>query len=155
METQNILYETLSPLDANATTADTPPPPPTSSSSEFEPYIVLRNHISLSNVQCPSPESVAPDYFSLEVNDAGDKETSILRTPPQAAETSTPAAERTLEGNWFRANSRFKSPMLRLHKGFKLLASLIYSNEKNLSNLYKFLSNLYKFFELDFCLISV
>ncbi|KAI3457464.1 hypothetical protein Pfo_014127 [Paulownia fortunei] len=122
MEAPDILYETLSPLDATGTgtETDTPPPPPlTSSSSEFEPYVVFRNQISLSTIQCPSPESVAPDYFSLEVNEPEDRETSILATPlplPEASETSTPAAERTLEGNWFRANSRFKSPMLRLHK---------------------------------------
>ncbi|KAK6134605.1 hypothetical protein DH2020_031664 [Rehmannia glutinosa] len=119
MEAQDILYETLSPLDATA--AATPPPPPStaSSSSELEPYVVFRNEISLSTVQCPSPETVAPDYFSLDVNEAEDRETSNLATPlppREPAETSTPAAERTLEGSWFRANSRFKSPMLRLHK---------------------------------------
>ncbi|KAL6570609.1 hypothetical protein OROGR_000159 [Orobanche gracilis] len=110
METQEILYETLTPLSAGAT----------SSSSELEPYVVLRNQISLSAARCPSPESAAPDYFSLDVNEAEGRETLILATPlprtPEPAETSTPAAERTLEGNWFRANSRFKSTMLRLHK---------------------------------------
>ncbi|KAL6535717.1 hypothetical protein OROHE_012561 [Orobanche hederae] len=110
METQEILYETLTPLNAGAT----------SSSSELEPYVVLRNQISLSAARCPSPESAAPDYFSLDVNEAEGRETLILATPlprtPEPAETSTPAAERTLEGNWFRANSRFKSTMLRLHK---------------------------------------
>ncbi|KAH6778431.1 Nucleotidyltransferase family protein [Perilla frutescens var. hirtella] len=115
MENQEFVYETLSLLGADD---GTPPPPPTSS-SEIEPCVVLRNHISLSAVQCPSPESAAPDYFSLEVNETADKETSISATPiasREAGETSTPASERTLEGNWFRANSRFKSPMLRLHK---------------------------------------
>ncbi|KAK4398384.1 Terminal nucleotidyltransferase 4A [Sesamum angolense] len=117
MEAPDVLYETLSPLHAadNAT----PPPPQTSSSSELETYVVFRNQISLSDVQCPSPESAAPDYFSLDVNEAEEKVTPILATPgppPEAAETSTPAAERTLEGNWFRANCRFKSPMLQLHK---------------------------------------
>ncbi|KAL6529726.1 hypothetical protein OROGR_015349 [Orobanche gracilis] len=110
METQEILYETLTPLSAGAT-------PP---SSELEPYVVLRNQISLSADRCPSPESAAPDYFSLDVNEAEGRETLIQATPlprtPKPAETSTPAAERTLEGNWFRANSRFKSTMLRLHK---------------------------------------
>ncbi|KAL0362690.1 UNVERIFIED_CONTAM: Terminal nucleotidyltransferase 4A [Sesamum calycinum] len=117
MEAPDVLYETLSPL--HATDNATPPPPQTSSSSELEPYVVFRNQISLSDVQCPSPESAAPDYFSLDVNEAEEKVTSILATPgppPEAAETSTPAAERTLEGNWFRANCRFKSPMLQLHK---------------------------------------
>ncbi|KAG8386317.1 hypothetical protein BUALT_Bualt03G0136400 [Buddleja alternifolia] len=119
MEAQDILYETLSPLDG--ATAGTPPPPPETSSSELEPYVVFRNQISLFSAQCPSPESAAPDYFSLEVNEEEEevRETSILTTPPPpppaATEASTPA-ERTLEGNWFRANSRFKSPMLQLHK---------------------------------------
>ncbi|PIN04825.1 Polynucleotide adenylyltransferase [Handroanthus impetiginosus] len=118
MEAQDIIYETLSLLDATGTAPGTPPPPP-SLSSEFEPYVVFRNEISLSTAQCPSPETAAPDYFSLEVNEEEEKETSVLGAPikqPETLETSTPAAERTLEGNWFRANSRFKSPMLRLHK---------------------------------------
>ncbi|EYU44940.1 hypothetical protein ABFS82_13G074500 [Erythranthe guttata] len=113
MEPQDILYETLTPLDGAA--PDTPPPPPASSSSEFEPYVVLRNKVSLSAPQCPSPESAAPDYFSLDVNEeAEDRDTSVPATPLRTP--STPAAEKSLEGNWFRANSRFKSPMLRLHK---------------------------------------
>ncbi|KAL0399386.1 UNVERIFIED_CONTAM: hypothetical protein Sradi_2281900 [Sesamum radiatum] len=125
MGAPDVLYETLSPLHVadNAT----PPPPQTSSSSELEPYVVFRNQISL-DVQCPSPESAAPDYFSLDVNEAEEKVTSILGTPgppPEAAETSTPAAERTLEGNWFRANCRFKSPMLQLHKGVRTFASFM------------------------------
>lgn len=126
MESQQILYETLGPLGEAATTAaDTPPP--ASSSFEVEPYTVLRNHISLSTTPNPSPETVAPDYFSLEVNDEGGKEEIVPVAPnplPKTSETSTRAAERSLEGKWFRANSRFKSPMLRLHKGFKLLDCL-------------------------------
>ncbi|KAK4439189.1 Terminal nucleotidyltransferase 4B [Sesamum alatum] len=117
MEAPDTVYETLSPLQVTADA--TPPPPQTSPSSELEPYVVFRNQISLSAFQCPSPESAAPDYFSLDVNEAEDKVASVLATPGlphEVAETSTPAAERTLEGNWFRANCRFKSPMLQLHK---------------------------------------
>ncbi|KAL3848640.1 hypothetical protein ACJIZ3_010522 [Penstemon smallii] len=119
MEAQDIIYETLTPLDA--TSADTPPPPPSPSSSEFEPYVVFRNQITLPSAQCPLPESAAQDYFSLDVNEADEvKNTSVLGTPlpPKSAayEASTPVPEKTLEGNWFRANSRFISPMLRLHK---------------------------------------
>ncbi|XP_057766572.1 uncharacterized protein LOC130987030 [Salvia miltiorrhiza] len=116
MENNEFVYETLSSLGTDETPT---PPPPASSSSEIEPYIVLRNHISLSTIQYPSPESAAPDYFSLDVNEAVDNETSISSTPlpsREARNTSSAASDRTLEGNWFRANSRFKSPMLRLHK---------------------------------------
>ncbi|PIN08919.1 DNA polymerase sigma [Handroanthus impetiginosus] len=103
MEAQDIIYETLSLLDATGTAPGTPPPPP-SLSSEFEPYVVFRNEISLSTAQCPSPETAAPDYFSLEVNEEEEKETSVLGAPikqPETLETSTPAAERTLEGTQY------------------------------------------------------
>ncbi|KAL3652553.1 hypothetical protein CASFOL_002234 [Castilleja foliolosa] len=112
METQQILYETLTPLGTTAADA-------TPVYSELEPYVVLRNRSSLSNDRHSLPESAAPDYFSLDVNEPENGEASVLATPlpiPQPAETSTPAAKKTLEGNWFRANCRFKSPMLRLHK---------------------------------------
>lgn len=134
MEKNEFVYETLSPLGADETPT---PPPPASSSSEIEPYIVLRNHISLSTIQCPSPESAAPDYFSLEVYDAVDKETSISATPlPSRGDTSAPASDRTLEGNWFRANSRFKSPMLRLHKGLRIFAYCLHVRvARNICNL--------------------
>ncbi|KAL1537776.1 polynucleotide adenylyltransferase [Salvia divinorum] len=116
MENNEISYETLTPLAADESP---PPPPPASCSPDIEPYVVLRNHISLSTTLCPSPESIAPDYFSLDVSEAVDKLASISATPPpsrDAGPTSAPAPDRTLEGSWFRANSRFKSPMLRLHK---------------------------------------
>ncbi|CAA0815976.1 Nucleotidyltransferase family protein [Striga hermonthica] len=83
---------------------------------------VLRNQISLDADGGPLPESAAPevDYLSLDVNEAEDRGTSVPATPPppspQLAGNSIPAVERTLEGNWFRANCRSKSPMLRLHK---------------------------------------
>ncbi|XP_047962573.1 terminal nucleotidyltransferase 4B-like isoform X1 [Salvia hispanica] len=106
-----ILYETLSPLAGETST----PPPPPSSSPEIEPYVVLRNHISLSTIQCPSPESAAPDYFSLDVNEAEDNGTLISATPPPSRDAA-PSPDRKFEGSWFHSNSRFRSPMLRLHK---------------------------------------
>lgn len=156
MEKEEFFYETLSAIGADVIADETPappspPPPPTSSSSEIEPYIVLRNHISLSTVQCPSPESAAPDYFSLEVNEAVDKETPISATTlpsRESGQTSTPASERTLEGNWFRANSRFKSPMLRLHKGLVLLFLCFLDK-------FDWIKAAYKLSELGFCLVDV
>lgn len=144
MENHEFLYETLSTLGADKTPS--PPRPPPSPSSKTEPYTVLRNQISDNNFQFPSPESAAPDYFSLDVNEAVDNETSISATLPplrEAGETSAPASERTFEGNWFRANSRFKSPMLRLHKGLRSFGSLFprYSNWYTIASVCK-LSNL-------------
>ncbi|KAL2466826.1 Nucleotidyltransferase family protein [Abeliophyllum distichum] len=116
-EEQVIHYETLSPLGAGATDTSSPPPP----SDGDEPYVILRNQISLSTVQCPSPETFAPDYFSLDVNDAAETNETPTFTPsppspPQPQEAAITVRERTLEGNWFRANCRFKSPMLQLHR---------------------------------------
>ena len=116
--TMEILYETLSPLAGETST----PPPPPSSSPEIEPYVVLRNHISLSTIQCPSPESAAPDYFSLDVNEAEDNGTLISATPPPSRDAA-PSPDRKFEGSWFHSNSRFRSPMLRLHKGVSFFAS--------------------------------
>ncbi|XP_051152194.1 uncharacterized protein LOC127266109 [Andrographis paniculata] len=112
MEAPEILYETLRPLDG-------PPPPSSSSSSDLETLVVYRNLISTPIAQCASPESAAPDYFSLDVNDAEQKQTSNSATPlpPKGpAQISTPASAGGLEGTWFRTGSRFKSPMLQLHK---------------------------------------
>ncbi|XP_022886672.1 non-canonical poly(A) RNA polymerase PAPD5-like isoform X2 [Olea europaea var. sylvestris] len=120
---QAILYETLSPLGAGAT--DTPTPPPSTTppplSQDDEPYVILRSEISLSSVRCPSPATLAPDYFSLDLNDAEETKgtppfTPRPPSPPQAQEAAITKPERTLEGNWFRANCRFKSPMLQLHR---------------------------------------
>lgn len=124
METpETFFYETLSPLSLSADEKPppTPPPPPSSSSStsdEAEPYAVFRNEISVSSIQSSSIETAAPDYFSLDVDE---KDVMFMRTPapvsPAATPVKEPQRERTLEGTWFRANCRFKSPMLQLHKG--------------------------------------
>ncbi|XP_057970535.1 uncharacterized protein LOC131159538 isoform X2 [Malania oleifera] len=113
MDCNGIVYETLSPLSATEQ-----PPPATSDDSE--PYFVFRNQISLSSLSCPSPDSAAPDYFSLDVaEDAAEPKQVALSTP--SVTPTTPAAgggepQRTLESGWFQGMSRFKSPMLQLHK---------------------------------------
>ncbi|XP_071907412.1 uncharacterized protein [Coffea arabica] len=125
METaETFLYETLSPLSLTTNT-DEPPPtssPPCSSSNpdEAEPYVVFRNEISLLSTQSSTTETAAPEYFSLDVIDVVE---NVIDTPiptPEASPAATPVKEpereRRLEGNWFRANCRFKSPMLQLHK---------------------------------------
>ncbi|KAL7601715.1 uncharacterized protein LOC111910187 [Lactuca sativa] len=121
MEIDGFLYETLSPLSSNvaaSTIASTPPPAPSSPTpSDSEPYLVLRNHIPISTNSTPLPETSAPEFFSLDV-DADDWRTP---TPPlKRSRLATPLPDeeptRSLEAGWFRANCRFKSPMLQLHK---------------------------------------
>lgn len=125
MEIDGFLYETLSPLSSNvaaSTIASTPPPAPSSPTpSDSEPYLVLRNHIPISTNSTPLPETSAPEFFSLDV-DADDWRTP---TPPlKRSRLATPLPDeeptRSLEAGWFRANCRFKSPMLQLHKGIVL-----------------------------------
>ncbi|KAE8681080.1 Nucleotidyltransferase family protein isoform 3 [Hibiscus syriacus] len=111
-----ILYETLTldPISLPSSPAAESPP---SSRSPFDPYTVFRNEISLSAENPVSVDSDAPDYFSLDVN-----EPVIIQTPVSAwdkAEPKTPATvdEPRLENKWwFGGNSKFKSPMLQLHK---------------------------------------
>ncbi|CAK9167169.1 unnamed protein product [Ilex paraguariensis] len=109
MEDEPFLYDALSPLS----TADQPAPPPPSS-DDSEPYVVLRNQISLSSIRYPSLEVAAPDYFSLDVDAVAEEPNEPLIYTPSP--TPIRETERRLEGNWFRANCRFKSPMLQLHK---------------------------------------
>lgn len=152
MEVEGILYETLRPLSAagTTTTATDDIPPSLSSSDEHEPYVVFRNQISLSNLQCPSPETAAPDYFSLDLDgDASDLNNGSVSTPvPAATPLRDKEVERGLEGNWFRANCRFKSPMLQLHQGkamsfwFSLFFMMIYDILLVRSSATKFALNL-------------
>lgn len=110
-ESQNILYEALSPLSVSPTSDDTlwQSPPP----DELDPYTVFRNEISLTDLHCASKESPAQDFFSLAVNESGvdDVEEVEPKAPP------IKSAEPRMENSWFKGNSRFKSPMLQLHKG--------------------------------------
>ncbi|GLT83350.1 hypothetical protein SLE2022_016440 [Rubroshorea leprosula] len=113
-----IHYETLSPLPLSSLTA--PPSPPLD--QPLQPYTVFRNEISLDVFNSVSVESAAPDYFSLDVDEPEPEPEPISVsvgaepiTPIKAANPKTPGEPR-LERGWFRGNSRFKSPMLQLHK---------------------------------------
>ncbi|EXB51373.1 PAP-associated domain-containing protein 5 [Morus notabilis] len=109
---QNFLYETLSPLALSS--ANQSPPP-----DDLEPFTVFRNEISLSSLPSASPATTTQDFFSLDVGADGSDSVPASPAPPrQAAEPKTPAreAEPRLESGWFRGNSKFKSPMLQLHK---------------------------------------
>ncbi|EHA8589694.1 hypothetical protein COCNU_scaffold011959G000050 [Cocos nucifera] len=101
----SFLYETLDPFFS----AD-----PDRAADPTKSYAVFRNQItSPSDSLADFP---AADYFSLDV--AADSLRREKSPPPQR----TPGS-RALEGNraleqaWFHAGSRFKSPMLHLHKG--------------------------------------
>lgn len=122
MENQEVLYETLSPLYVDATAEQTPPPSP-SRSDNLEQYVVFRNEISLYSTQCPLPEATAQDYFSLHADEEVDelKLNSFSTPPPASVPVPVKEPARTIEGNWFRANCSFRSPMLQLHKGIDCL----------------------------------
>ncbi|XP_060964268.1 uncharacterized protein LOC133033496 [Cannabis sativa] len=117
-QSQSFIYETLTTLSFPSSDQSSP-------SDHREPYSVYRNEISLSTIPLPSFDAeaaaAAPDYFSL---DAAADEHFSLPVPEslarsRGAEPKTPAPvedERRLESSWFRGNSKFKSPMLQLHK---------------------------------------
>lgn len=104
------LYETLTPL-STCKTSNSPAP---------EPYVVFRNEISLDSIiPSSTPNTYTVDYFSLDVsqdNDNDDNERAVetLTPPPPPVQSHQP--QRALEGNWFRVDSRFRSPMLQLHQ---------------------------------------
>lgn len=110
MEVDEFLYETLSPLSVSV---DQP-----MSSETVKTYDVFRNEISLTSLQSSSAQSAVEDYFSLEVRNDTEELTEASTSAPYLS--PSPALdqepERKLEGEWFRGNSRFKSPMLQLHK---------------------------------------
>ncbi|EPS69537.1 hypothetical protein M569_05225, partial [Genlisea aurea] len=115
VETQNFLYEILSPLGGGggAMAADSTPSPVS------EPYAVFRNEIAMTSVRCPSPDSAVLDYLSLDFDEDAKDEGRIVANPrnlPEIKGNWSPVPWRSLEANWFQANSRIKSPMLRLHK---------------------------------------
>ncbi|CAH9135564.1 unnamed protein product [Cuscuta epithymum] len=115
-EAKAFLYDTLSPLQGEASTEQSAAP----SLSPFlpdkhEPYTVFRSEVSLSSTSFPFPETAAQDYFSL---DADEEVNRNLFLPPHPASQTVPVKEsaRTIEGNWFSATCRLRSPMLQLHK---------------------------------------
>ncbi|KAJ0046992.1 hypothetical protein Pint_04543 [Pistacia integerrima] len=115
-QSENILYETLSPLPLS-TLSDVPSRPQSPPLDQLEPYTVFRNEISLSDLGGGYVESPAPDFFSLDVNSSGVDELEEAE-PKWQKEPKTPTRELEprLESGWFRGNSSFKSPMLQLHK---------------------------------------
>ncbi|KAJ0101093.1 hypothetical protein Patl1_04628 [Pistacia atlantica] len=114
-QSENILYETLSPLPLS-TLSDVPSRPQSPPLDQLEPYTVFRNEISLSDLGGGYVESPAPDFFSLDVNSSGVDELEEAE-PKWQKEPKTPTKELEprLESGWFRGSS-FKSPMLQLHK---------------------------------------
>lgn len=102
----SILYETLTPLSVCKT-----PPAVAAASSSSEGYVVFRKEICVDSIiPTPNTSSSTVDYFSLDVNDRA--------ASPPPIETLTPVEPQraSLEGNWFRLHSRFRSPMLQLHQ---------------------------------------
>ncbi|KAK9078245.1 hypothetical protein SSX86_002302 [Deinandra increscens subsp. villosa] len=86
----------------------TPPRPP-ESSGEPEPNLV-RNRTPVFTNSTPLPE--ISEFISLE-----DDDDCRIPTPPlKRSRLDTEEPERRFEAGWFRANCRFKSPMLQLHK---------------------------------------
>lgn len=73
-----------------------------------------------------SPAADAIDYFSLDVGAELEQAAAAVPELTKEAEPKTPmkgAENSSLESVWFRGNSKFKSPMLQLHKGFSLSPS--------------------------------
>ncbi|KAI3889975.1 hypothetical protein MKW92_037277 [Papaver armeniacum] len=123
MEAPSFIYETLGHLSSSSTV--------TSSSSleteQPESYTVFKNQVTSSATTNQSPSATAIDYFSLDVNldEEGNDDNvfPISTTKPKdnispSIVPATPAQSLnpTLERGWFRSNSRFKSPMVQLHK---------------------------------------
>ncbi|PIA55380.1 hypothetical protein AQUCO_00800265v1 [Aquilegia coerulea] len=131
MEIDGFLYETLQPLTSLITTTtdsslsilnspDSNSPQDDDDDSEHH-YSVYRNQVS-SSTTLVNPSSseltAAIDYFSLDVIvDEKDEEEDLgIKTPKTPPIPVSTELERNLEKGWFRANSKFKSPMLQLHK---------------------------------------
>ncbi|KAL9403627.1 hypothetical protein Peur_000599 [Populus x canadensis] len=117
------LYETLTLTPLSPSPTATPIQSPLS--DPLQPYSVFRNEISLSAFNSAAAESAAPDFFSLDVG-SGDEEELELKTPVNGeakgkrkaeVETETENLPKPMtESVWFRGDSKFRSPMLQLHK---------------------------------------
>ncbi|XP_021754869.1 non-canonical poly(A) RNA polymerase PAPD5-like [Chenopodium quinoa] len=110
-------YETLSPFLPPSAAVETT----ISGGEDAGDYVVFRNEISLTSLEPASTDAAATDYFSLDVDDASDEVIDPTPMPKVvAAEERENDADRTpewtLESGWFRADCRFKCPMLQLHK---------------------------------------
>lgn len=116
------LYETLTLTPLSPSPTATPIRSPLS--DPLQPYSVFRNEISLSAFNsAAAAESAAVDFFSLDVG-SGDEEELELKTPvngeakgKRKAEVETENLPKPMtESVWFRGDSKFRSPMLQLHK---------------------------------------
>ncbi|KAJ6752069.1 hypothetical protein OIU85_002488 [Salix viminalis] len=116
------LYETLTLTPLSPSPTGTPISSPLS--DPLQPYSVFRNEISLSAFNyAADSESAASDFFSLDVG-GGDGEELELKTPvngevkgKRKVEVETEDLPKPmLESVWFRGESKFRSPMLQLHK---------------------------------------
>ncbi|MCL7036102.1 hypothetical protein MKW94_027898 [Papaver nudicaule] len=118
----SFIYETLGHLSSSSTVTST-------SSIEIEPpesYTVFKNQVTSSAPGNQSPSTTAIDYFSLDVNQDEEDDIPVSTAKPtkNASPSIVPATPvqssnpttLELERGWFRANSRFKSPMVQLHK---------------------------------------
>lgn len=107
-ESEGFLYDTFGTLGF---TVESDPDPAQS-------YEVFRNHVTSSADSFA--EIPATDYFSLDVATASpsaDELPGPLETPPPSSVPRGGDGGRASELAWFRSGSRFKSPMLQLHKG--------------------------------------
>ncbi|KAI3988368.1 hypothetical protein MKX01_012157 [Papaver californicum] len=125
MEVPSFIYETLGHLSSSSAVTST-------SSLEIEQpgsYTVFKNQVTSSATTNQSPSTTAVDYFSLDVNlDEGSSNNNNIDIPISTTKptdntspsivptTPVQSLNPTLERGWFRSNSRFKSPMVQLHK---------------------------------------
>lgn len=115
------LYETLTLTPLSPSPTATPIRSPLS--DPLQPYSVFRNEISLSAFNsAAAAESAAVDFFSLDVGSSDEE--LVLKTPvngeakgKRKAEVETENLPKPMtESVWFRGDSKFRSPMLQLHK---------------------------------------
>ncbi|URE33177.1 Nucleotidyltransferase domain [Musa troglodytarum] len=110
-ESEGFLYDTFGTLGFPVESDPDPAPAPAQS------YEVFRNHVTSSADSFA--EIPVTDYFSLDVATASpsaDELPGPLETPPPSSVPRGGDSGRASELAWFRAGSRFKSPMLQLHK---------------------------------------
>uniref|UniRef100_A0A2P2KLC4 Poly(A) RNA polymerase mitochondrial-like central palm domain-containing protein n=1 Tax=Rhizophora mucronata TaxID=61149 RepID=A0A2P2KLC4_RHIMU len=116
---QTPLYDTLT-LTPPSSAAATPNRSP--KADFFEPYTVFRNEISLYDSNAAEASSApALDFLSLDVDgsDAAHDEDPDPKTPVVTTMNDDPLKalpEPRMENGWFKGYSKFRSPMMQLHK---------------------------------------
>uniref|UniRef100_A0A1D1YHE9 polynucleotide adenylyltransferase n=1 Tax=Anthurium amnicola TaxID=1678845 RepID=A0A1D1YHE9_9ARAE len=105
MKSSGFIYETLGPLSL-------------SDDDLSQQYAVFRNEIRSST--CPEDGPHAADYFSLDASveavDARREERMEGSPSPQSFCQTAKEEKQSPEFAWFRAGSRFRSPMVQLHR---------------------------------------